>query len=331
MKNLFKRLVATPFAQWVQTTLKGFAGNNCSMHAAGLTYFSMLAIVPILCILLLAARTLQAERYVRTQIDEQIELAIANIERGQDDQIAAAVTVDEKTREARRQAAQEFGKQARELSNQLFEKIEQFDVSTLGWVGFALLLWSVVSSMSMVEVSMNQIWEVPKPRPVWNRAWLYLALAIVLPVLLALAMSLPVLNTIKNVILAIGEKSWLTQTLSTGLIALLDSWVFRLSITLFFSSVSFAFLFWVLPNCAVRFKHACWGGLITAVLFGSWLKVCAIAQVGIANSSALYGSFALLPIILAWLYMSWQILLLGASMVRAFDRVCAKAPVAPKD
>ncbi len=319
MKKLIEK--CSPAIKWVQLTIKGFLANNASMHAAGLTYFSMLAIVPILCVLLLAARVLHAERYVRERIDEQIELAIDNIEKGQEDQLAA-VAIDEKTREARRQAAQEFGKQARDLSNQLFSKIEQFDVSTLGWVGFLFLLWTVVSSMSMVELSFNQIWEVSKQRPIWSRVWLYLSIAIVLPVLGALAMSIPVLNVVKNVIIAIGEKIWLTQWLSTGLLALLDSWAFRLSVTLLFSSISFAFIFWIVPNCPVRFKHAWWGGLITAVLFSAWIKVCAIAQVGIANSSALYGSFALLPIILAWLYMSWQILLLGASMVRSFNQVC---------
>ncbi len=319
MKDFIKRLAATSAASWARTVVKGYLDNNCSMHAAGLTYFSMLALVPILCILLLAARTLHAERYVRAQIDEQIELAIANIERGQDDQLAAAVVVSEETREARRQAAQEFGKQARALANQLFAKIEQFDVGTLGWVGFALLLWTVISSMGMVEVSFNELWEVSKPRPIWNRAWLYLTIAIVLPVLAALAMSIPVLNVIKNIIIAVGEKLWLTQWLSAGLIALLDSTAFRLTVTLLFSSVAFAFIFWVVPNCHVRFKHAWWGGLITAALFGGWLKVCAIAQVGIANSSALYGSFALVPLLLAWIYMSWQIILLGAGMVRAFD------------
>ncbi len=322
MKKFVKRLAATPAARWARATLKGFFGNNCAMHAAGLTYFSMLAVVPILCLLLLAARTLHAERYVRAQIDERIELAIDNIERGQDDELAAAVAVSEETREARRRAAQEFGRQARDLANQLFAKIERFDVDTLGWAGFALLLWTVVSSMSMVEVSFNELWEVPKPRPVWARAGLYLSLAIVLPVLAALAMSVPVLNVVKNVIIAVGEKLWLTQWLSAGLIALLDSWAFRLAVTLLFSSVAFAFLFCVVPNCRVRLKCAWRGGLITAVLFGGWLKACAIAQVGIANSSALYGSFALVPIMLAWLYMSWQIVLLGASMVRAFALAC---------
>ena len=74
-----------------------------------------------------------------------------------------------------------------------------------------------------------------------------------------------------------------------------------------------------MPNCKFRFRHAWYGGLLTAVMFGAVLKVCAVAQVGIGKSSALYGSFAFLPIVLAWLYFSWQVILLGSCMVRAFS------------
>ena len=62
-------------------------------------------------------------------------------------------------------------------------------------------------------------------------------------------------------------------------------------------------------------------GFVTSVLFCGWLKLCAVAQVGIANSSALYGSFAFLPIVLAWVYVSWQIVLLGSVMTYAFECV----------
>ena len=55
------------------------------------------------------------------------------------------------------------------------------------------------------------------------------------------------------------------------------------------------------------------------------MKICAVAQVGIAKSSALYGSFAFLPIVLAWLYMSWQIVLLGACITHASMAVAEEA------
>ena len=320
MKAFVARL--EPVIKWGRQVLKSFLDNHCTMHAAGLTYFAMLAIVPILCILLLAAKTFRAEDYVRTQINEQIEVMITNIENGQDDDLAAVATMDEQKREEKRIAAQEFGRQARSLSNKLFEKIEKFDVGTLGWIGFLLLVWTVISSIGMVEVSFNEIWDVAKPRPVWKRALLYLSVVTVLPVLSALAMSVPLLNIVKNVIVATLGATWLTQWVSDGLIWFLDSWLLRSLITLGFSSLTFAFVFCVMPNRKVSFKFAWWGGLITSVLFGAWMKVCAIAQVGIAGSSALYGSFAFMPIVLAWLYMSWQIVLLGSCIVRAFDLVC---------
>ena len=122
---------------------------------------------------------------------------------------------------------------------------------------------------------------------------------------------------VKDIIQSTAGALWLTRWLSDGMVWVLDSWALRMAITLFFSTLVFAFLFKVLPNCRVRFRPAFWSGLVTALLFSSWFRICAVAQVGIAKSSALYGSFALLPIVLAWLYMSWQIVLLGCCMVRA--------------
>ena len=82
-----------------------------------------------------------------------------------------------------------------------------------------------------------------------------------------------------------------------------------------------------MPNRIVSFRHSVYGGILSALLFVGWLKVCAIAQVGIANSSALYGSFAFFPIVLAWIFVSWEIVLLGANMVRAFEIVSKKEQV----
>ncbi len=307
--------------EWVKKVVKGFLDNNCSMHAAGLTYFSMLSLVPILCILLLLAKKLNADDYVRGFVNSQIEVMITNIESGQDeyDEIAS-VAIDEETLAARKQVAADLGREAREISDKLFERIDEFNIGTLGWIGFAALLWTVVSSISMVEVSFNEIWRVAKPRAIWNRLWLYLGIVTVLPIFVALTMSVPILNIAKNVIVSTLGATWLTQWVSTGLVAFLDSWLFRNAVTLTFSSLAFAFIFTVLPNCPVRFKSAFKGGLVTAAAFGAWMKVCAVAQVGVAKSSALYGSFAFLPIVLAWLYMSWQIVLLGAVMTRVFEK-----------
>lgn len=289
------------------------------MHAAGLTYFSLLAIVPVLCIFLFAAKTLGIDEYAERQINLHLDAMIANIEKGQSDKFAVLAASSEEELEKKRIMAAEFATTARDVSGALFDRIEKFDIGTLGWIGFVFLLWTVISSVGTVETSLNAVFRVGKQRALWMKALLYLSIAVVLPVLTALVLSLPVLNVLKDLLTSVMGANWVTKRVSEGIMVFLDSWLVRFAVMFCVTSVAFAFVYWLLPNCRVRWRHAMYGGMITAVLFAGWMKVCAVAQVGISKSSALYGSFAFLPIVLAWFYMSWQIILLGACMTRSFS------------
>ena len=311
MKKLFAFLKAVA---------KGFVDNKCTLHAAGLTYFSMLALIPVLCCIIVFAKMVHVDRYAQEQLNGQIDGWITSIEKGQDSEIAKLATPQDAEKARKKKiAAEEFAKQARQFSDQLFGRIAKFDVRRMGWIGFGLLLWTIISSLGHVEVCLNEVWDVDKPRPIWKKAYLYIFVATVMPILATLAMSMPILNVVKNAIVATMGATWLTKWVSDGLVWFIDFWGFRLLISLGFASLAFGYFFWVLPNCKVRWRHAWYGGAITAVLFGAVMKVCAVAQVGIAKSSALYGSFAFLPIMLAWFYMSWQVILLGANFVRVFE------------
>ena len=311
---------------WAMRSVRGFLDNDCPLHAAGLTYFTLLALVPILCCILVTAKACGVDRMARKQINAQIDAAITNIERAQEDPLAKLTPADKSELERKKIAASELARQVRRVSNELFERINRFDVGTLGWIGFGMLLWTVISTLSSVETSFNRIFGAEKGRSVLHRSWMYLLIMVVLPILSAIAMSLPVLAVIKNAIVATMGSLWLTKWVSDGLVWLLDSIAVRLLFTLAASTLTFTFFFWAVPNAKVPVRHALYGGFITAILFGGWMKLCAIAQVGIANSSALYGSFAFLPIILAWNYMSWQIILFGANMVRSFGDTQGYSP-----
>lgn len=306
---------------FLKNVVLSFLDNNCSMHAAGLTYFALLAVIPVLCCVLVAAKACKVDEIARAQLNAKIDAIIVEIENGQDDKIAEYLPANsEEEREQKRIAAKEFASQARAISNELFKRVEQFDIGTLGWIGFGFLLWTVISSLASVESSFNQIWGVKTARPVWKRAYMYLFIMVVIPVLATIAMSMPILNVAKNIVVATLGATWLTKWVGDGIIWIIDSVAFRLAMTLFFSSLLFGFLYWVLPNCKVPWRVSWLGGMVSAFFFGAWVKICAVAQVGIAKSSALYGSFALVPIVLAWLYMSWQIILIGACLTREIQK-----------
>ena len=253
---------------WSKRVVMRFLDNNCSTHAAGLTFFSLLAVVPVLCCTLVIAKACGVDQYAKRELNHQLDVMIVQIQEGQ---WRHAIETDE------------FAAQARQVSDKLFVQIEQFNVNTLGWIGFGFLLWTVISSLASVETSFNEIMGDKEPRSWWKRIVVYLLLMLVLPLPVAIAISLPVLGYL-------------------------------------FGAVFFILIYRMLPHCPVRFLSAVKGGLLTLFLFVGCLKLCAFAQVGIAKSSALYGSFAFLPIVLTWLYISWQIILFGACMVKEFER-----------
>ena len=315
--------------RFVSAVVKSYQGGSCGLHAAGLTYFSMLAVVPILCLLMVFAKTCGAGDFAREKINEQLDAMVVQIESGEKEAKAGKDASLQEKEIKQAEARKELAMQVRTFSNDMFDRINVFNVGTLGWLGFGMLLWTVVSSLGQVEASMNSIWKVRAPRSLLRRIMLYLFTAIVLPLLVALAMSMPILRVAKKVLDAtLGATSY-TKWAGDALIAVLDSRVFAICFMLVFATFTFAYVQKMLPNCSVRLQSALEGGLVTALCFWGWFNLCTRLGVGIAGSSALYGSFATIPIILGWIYTSWLIVLLGSCVTYAFDCVhCGKCPCA---
>ncbi len=319
MKQNFKRAY-----ELVKSTLKFFFKCNCAIHAAGLTYYSMLSIVPVLCLLLIASKILGMHDFAREKIHSQFHLFISEVEAAPEVSFNALVDKNENVLIEKKAVAKSFATEARELEEKIFKSIEKVNFETLGWIGLIMLLWTALSSIGMVEVSFNEIWETTRRRAIWKRFMMNFVVILVIPLLSGLAITAPVLKFVRDVVSILFGSMWITKWLSDGVIWILDTTAMRVITTLFFSTSAFTFLFVFLPTCKVRIKYAWWAGLLTAVIFGVWMKLCAIAQVGIARSSMLYGSLALLPIVLAWMYVSWQIVLFGCCALRA-THICMYA------
>ena len=98
--------------KWFKTIINDFNSSHCSMHAAGLTYFAMLSLVPLLCVLLSVAKLCGADDFARDKINSNLDAMISNVEHAQEDELANVAPISEEERERRRIAAEEFAAQA---------------------------------------------------------------------------------------------------------------------------------------------------------------------------------------------------------------------------
>ncbi|OQC71815.1 MAG: ribonuclease BN/unknown domain fusion protein [Deltaproteobacteria bacterium ADurb.Bin002] len=83
----------------------------------------------------------------------------------------------------------------------------------------------------------------------------------------------------------------------------------------------FTFLYIFMPNTQVKFSVGLIAGIITGTIFQvvEWAYIT--FQIGVAQYNAIYGSFAALPLFLAWLQLSWLIVLYGAELSFAYQNV----------
>ena len=64
--------------RFFQATFAGFSRHRCALHAAGLTYYSLMSLVPVLCLLVLLARACGVGDFAREKINVTIDQMIAN-------------------------------------------------------------------------------------------------------------------------------------------------------------------------------------------------------------------------------------------------------------
>lgn len=186
------------------------------------------------------------------------------------------------------------------ISRSVLDYLTQFSAkaSQLGVVGFSVLLATALMLMLTVDRTFNTIWRVPRLRPLGQRVLIYWAAITLVPLLLGASLALTSY--------AISASRGVVATLPNGVRLLIDSLQF---ITL---AAGMASLYHSVPNTPVRWRHAWAGGIFVSVGIELAKKVLALYLARIPTYSAVYGTFATLPILLIWLYVAWVIVLLGA-------------------
>ncbi len=196
------------------------------------------------------------------------------------------------------------------IAHSVMDYISDFasKASQLGWLSLVFLFFSALAVMLTVDGALNKIWRVRTARPLAQRILVYWAGLTLGP--LALTASLALSSY------ALGS--------SRGWIPVNVAWVRGISHVLQFALVaglaSCAYRF--VPNTAVRWRHAVAGGFFVALGIDLARRGLGV-YIGSASVGSIYGAFAVLPILLLWLYILWVIVLLGAVIAAYLPSIMA--------
>ena len=191
-----------------------------------------------------------------------------------------------------------------EIVARVLEFVDNVKVGVLGALGFALLIYSVVSMMHKIERSFNYTWQIKRDRTMSQRFRDYLSVIFVGPLLIFLSVGITTsvnTNTAMEYIQALPMGADFVEFVGALIPYLI-------------MAMGFAFVYVFLPNTNVRLVAAFVGGLVTAVI---WKLMGWGISTFVANSSnnlAVYSAFASIIVLMIWLYVGWLVLLVGASV-----------------
>jgi len=193
----------------------------------------------------------------------------------------------------------------------ILSMVRNANFAGLGTAGAAVLLFTTLFAISNVESAFNSIWGVAEARS-WSRRFAdYLAVIVVGPVIGGLALSLSTTM----------HSPWLQERLlQVPPFALLYHFGLAQVPTVILC-VTFGVLYAFLPNTRVRWTSAAIGGVVAGVLTVGAQHLYLDLSVGVARANLFFGSFAALPLLFAWIYVLWAVVLFGAEIAFAHQNV----------
>lgn len=184
--------------------------------------------------------------------------------------------------------------------------MEEFaeNAAQLTTLGILFLLLTSLMLIFFVEEAFNAIWRINRARPWLQRVLIYWAILTVGPLALGLSLSLGAwVDHASSQVM--DHLPWHIDVLRIGPAAL--------------TVLAFTLLYLYVPNQHVPKRHALLGGLIGGSVFEISKHLFAYYISAVPTYRLVYGAFAAVPIFLIWLYWSWTVLLMGATLTAAMS------------
>lgn len=243
--------------------VRGFREDGIRLHAASLTYYTLIALIPLLAVSLAMLKGLG--------YDKQLEQFLV-------DYFAA------------------YPDELRNFIDEIMTALKAADFASIGAVGVVMLFIAVIGVLNRIEDTFNHIWSIERSRSWLRNATNYTAIMVIVPLALVVAISLVAR-------LQLGDEET-TRRLSS-LVPFVVTWL------------AFSFLYQAMPNTNVKFIAALAGGFWAALLWWLWLRFYITFQPAVNRYNVIYGTLAVFPIFLIWLFVNWSIILLGAKLTFA--------------
>jgi membrane protein len=189
------------------------------------------------------------------------------------------------------------------INEQAFIYLDQFSAQAKGLtlLGLLGLLLTTVMTMAVIEGAFNQIFKVYKRRPILKKVAIYSAAMLLGPILLGF-------GTYLSGLLFSAAEGW-TEALTFGLSIVVTVVPVLLAIAVY------TVVYKILPYSQILWKDALSGALFAATSFEIMKFGFGLFLTNTAFYKTVYGAFAIFPLALLWIYLTWWITLVGAVLV----------------
>ena len=197
-----------------------------------------------------------------------------------------------------------------QISDTVLRYINEFALKAtrLTAVGVIILAVTALAMMVTFDRVMNDIWRVKNIRPLAQRVLIYWAILTLSPLLIGASLSA------SSYVWSMSADT--LRQLPRSIRGALDY------APLIISGFAYAALFVFVPNRTVAWRDALIGGFIAAIL-AEIFKHSFGEFVSRGTTGSIYGAFAVLPLFLIWIYLSWYVVLFGAAITATLPRLRA--------
>jgi membrane protein len=185
-------------------------------------------------------------------------------------------------------------------------------------IGLGFFFLTAVMLMMTIDVSLNRLFRVQRSRPMVQQVLMYWAVLTLGPLLIGGSLSMTTF--------AVGASlGWLQLGFAADLVLGVLPFVF--------TCAALTLLYGIVPYRSVKPRDALVGGVVAGIAFEVVKRGFAIYLARFPTYTLIYGAFATIPIFLLWLYVSWVVVLAGATLTAMLPayRLAEGKPIPGRD